>query len=127
YLNADPLRPTARGDEGKPVNVNAPKATTTGWTDLDRRAVDTIRVLAADAVEHKGNGHPGAAISLAPVPYLLYQNTMNSDPSDPHWVGRDRFVLSAGRSSLSLYLQLYLGGFGLELEDIQALRTFDSK
>ncbi|MGC0271425.1 transketolase [Pseudactinotalea sp. Z1739] len=109
------------------MNAKAPKATTTGWTDLDLRAVDTARVLAADAVEKAGNGHPGTAISLAPLAYLLYQNTMASDPADPHWLGRDRFVLSAGHSSLTQYIQLFLGGFGLEVADLEALRTFNSK
>ena len=109
------------------MNAQAPQATEAGWTELDLRAVDTVRVLAADAVENRGNGHPGAAISLAPAAYLLYQNVMASDPADPHWQGRDRFVLSAGHSSLTQYIQLYLGGFGLELEDIKALRTFNSK
>ncbi|MFP5283305.1 MAG: transketolase [Actinomycetes bacterium] len=98
-----------------------------GWTELDARAVDTVRVLAADAVQKVGNGHPGTAMSLAPVAYLLFQKIMRHHPGDPHWPGRDRFVLSCGHSSLTLYLQLYLGGFGLELEDIQALRTWDSK
>jgi transketolase len=96
------------------------------WSDLDRRAVDTARVLAADAVEKVGNGHPGTAISLAPVAYLLYQNRLKHDPNDPLWLGRDRFVLSCGHSSLTQYIQLYLGGFGLELSDIEALRTWDS-
>ena len=98
-----------------------------GWTDLDHRAIDTARILAADAVEKVGNGHPGTAMSLAPAAYLLYQDVMRHDPSDPHWLGRDRFVLSAGHSSLTQYIQLYLGGFGLELEDIEALRTWGSK
>jgi len=89
--------------------------------------VDTVRVLAADAVEQVGNGHPGTAISLAPVAYLLFQNRMRFDPADPHWLGRDRFVLSAGHSSLTQYIQLYLAGFGLDLEDLQALRTWGSK
>ena len=92
----------------------------------DRRAVDTARLLAADAVEKVGHGHPGTAMSLAPVAYLLYQKVMRHDPSDPHWVGRDRFILSAGHSSLTQYVQLYLGGFGLELDDIKSLRTWDS-
>ena len=109
------------------MNAKAPLATTVGWSDLDLRAVDTTRVLAADAVEKVGNGHPGTAISLAPVAYLLYQNVVRHDPTDPHWLGRDRFVLSAGHSSLTQYIQLYLGGFGLELEDLQALRTWGSK
>ncbi len=98
-----------------------------GWTDLDSRAVDTIRVLAADAVQKVGNGHPGTAMSLAPVAYLLFQKVMRHNPGDTHWPGRDRFVLSCGHSSLTLYLQLYLGGFGLELDDIKSLRTWDSK
>jgi len=97
------------------------------WTEIDTAAVDTIRVLAADAVQKVGNGHPGTAMSLAPLAYTLFQRTMRHDPSDPHWLGRDRFVLSAGHSSLTLYLQLYLGGFGLELSDIESLRTWGSK
>jgi len=109
------------------VNAKAPLATTVGWSDLDVRAVDTVRVLAADAVEKVGNGHPGTAISLAPAAYLLYQNVMRHDPTDPQWLGRDRFVLSAGHSSLTQYIQLYLAGFGLELEDLEALRTWGSK
>ncbi len=109
------------------MNATSPLATTVGWTDLDRRAVDTVRVLAADAVEKVGNGHPGTAISLAPAAYLLYQNVLRHDPADPHWLGRDRFVLSAGHSSLTQYIQLYLGGFGLELADLEALRTWGSK
>ena len=97
------------------------------WTDIDSAAVDTIRVLAADAVQKVGNGHPGTAMSLAPLAYTLFQRAMRHDPSDTHWLGRDRFVLSAGHSSLTLYLQLYLGGFGLELSDIESLRTWGSK
>ncbi len=108
------------------VNAKAPLATSVGWTDLDLRAVDTVRVLAADAVEKVGNGHPGTAISLAPLAYLLYQDVLRHDPSDTGWVGRDRFVLSAGHSSLTQYIQLYLGGFGLELSDLEALRTWGS-
>ena len=96
------------------------------FSDLDRRAVDTARVLAVDAVEKVGNGHPGTAMSLAPVAYLLYQKVMNIDPVDPHWLGRDRFILSAGHSSLTQYVQLYLGGLGLELDDLKALRTWGS-
>jgi len=96
------------------------------FSDLDRRAVDTARVLAVDAVEKVGNGHPGTAMSLAPVAYLLYQKVMSIDPSDPHWLGRDRFILSAGHSSLTQYVQLYLGGLGLELDDLKALRTWGS-
>jgi transketolase len=97
-----------------------------GWTEIDKRAIDTVRVLAADAVQKTGNGHPGTAISLAPAAYLLYQDIMRHDPSDTEWSGRDRFVLSAGHSSLTQYIQLFLGGFGLELKDIEALRTFGS-
>jgi transketolase len=96
------------------------------WTDLDSVAVDTVRVLAADAVQKVGNGHPGTAMSLAPLAYTLFQRQMRHDPSDTHWIGRDRFVLSCGHSSLTLYIQLYLGGFGLELADIEALRTWGS-
>ena len=97
------------------------------WTELDSRAVDTARVLAADAVQKVGNGHPGTAMSLAPVAYTLFQRVMRHDPNDAEWLGRDRFVLSCGHSSLTLYLQLYLGGFGLELSDIESLRTWGSK
>ncbi|CQD23078.1 transketolase [Mycobacterium lentiflavum] len=97
------------------------------WTELDSAAVDTVRVLAADAVQKVGSGHPGTAMSLAPLAYTLFQRHMRHDPSDTHWIGRDRFVLSAGHSCLTLYLQLYLGGFGLELSDIQSLRTWGAK
>ena len=97
------------------------------WTELDSAAVDTVRVLAADAVHKVGNGHPGTAMSLAPLAYTLFQRQMRHDPSDLHWLGRDRFVLSAGHSSLTLYIQLYLGGFGLELSDIESLRTWGSR
>ncbi len=96
------------------------------WAEVDTRAVDTVRVLAADAVQKVGNGHPGTAMSLAPLAYCLFQKVMRHDPADPDWVGRDRFVLSAGHSSLTLYIQLYLAGFGLELSDIAALRTWGS-
>ncbi|MBA8823616.1 transketolase [Saccharopolyspora lacisalsi] len=97
------------------------------WTELDQRAVDTVRVLAADAVEKCGSGHPGTAMSLAPAAYALFQRVMRHDPTDAGWIGRDRFVLSAGHSSLTLYLQLFLSGYGLELSDIQQLRTWDSR
>jgi transketolase len=97
------------------------------WTDLDRRAVDTIRVLAADAVQKVGNGHPGTAMSLAPLAYSLFQRVMNIDPSDTNWIGRDRFVLSCGHSSITLYIQLFLCGYGLELTDLKELRTWGSK
>ncbi len=97
------------------------------WNEIDDLAVKTAKVLAADAVEKVGNGHPGTAISLAPAAYLLFQKVMRHDPADDRWAGRDRFILSAGHSSLTLYNQLYLGGFGLELDDIKALRTLGSK
>uniref|UniRef100_UPI0010F7310C transketolase family protein n=1 Tax=Microbacterium sp. 4NA327F11 TaxID=2502229 RepID=UPI0010F7310C len=96
------------------------------WDELDQRAVDAARVLAADAVERVGNGHPGTAMSLAPVAYLLYQRVLRHDPSDTSWIGRDRFILSVGHSSLTQYVQLFLGGFGLELSDLEALRTWGS-
>jgi len=96
------------------------------WSDLDRRAVDTARVLAMDAVEKSGNGHPGTAMSLSPVAYLLFNRVMRHDPSDPLWPGRDRFVLSAGHSSLTLYIQLYFSGYGLGLEDLKSLRQWGS-
>ncbi|WP_274029399.1 transketolase [Streptomyces sp. MMBL 11-1] len=97
------------------------------WTDVDQRAVDTARVLAADAVQKVGNGHPGTAMSLAPAAYTLFQKVMRHDPADAEWTGRDRFVLSAGHSSLTLYIQLYLAGYGLELEDLKTFRTWGSK
>ncbi len=111
---------------GRDSHVPRPMATAVGWTDLDIRAVDTARLLAADAVQKVGNGHPGTAISLAPAAYLLYQHVMTHDPSDPHWLGRDRFVLSCGHSSLTQYVQLFLSGYGLELSDLQSLRTWGS-
>ncbi|MDK8659279.1 transketolase [Corynebacterium sp. MSK204] len=96
------------------------------WTDTDTRAVDTVRVLAADAVQNCGSGHPGTAMSLAPLAYTLYQRVINHDPNDVNWAGRDRFVLSVGHSSLTLYIQLFLGGFGLEMKDLEQLRTWSS-
>ena len=96
------------------------------WTDLDKKTVDTVRVLAADAVEKVGNGHPGTAMSLAPAAYLLFQKLMRHDPKNPDWLGRDRFVLSPGHTSLTLYIQLFLSGYGLELKDLEALRTWGS-
>jgi transketolase len=98
-----------------------------GFTELDRRAIDTVRVLAMDAVQKVGNGHPGTAMSMAPTAYLLFQKWLRHDPTDPHWLGRDRFVLSMGHSSLTLYIQLFLSGYGLELADLQALRTWGSR
>jgi transketolase len=97
------------------------------WTALDARAVDTARILAADAVQKVGNGHPGTAMSLAPAAYLLFQRFLRHDPSDPHWLGRDRFVLSCGHSSLTLYIQLFLSGYGLELSDLESFRTWGSQ
>jgi transketolase len=96
------------------------------WSDLDKQAVDTVRVLAMDAVEKVGNGHPGTAMSLAPAAYMLFQNVMRHNPTDPNWAGRDRFVLSCGHSSLTLYIQLYMSGYGLELDDLKSLRTWGS-
>ena len=112
----------AQRDPGLPL----PVARKAGWSDLDVRAVDTTRLLAADAVQKVGNGHPGTAMSLAPLAYLLYQNVMTHDPSDPTWLGRDRFVLSCGHSSLTQYIQLYLSGYGLSLDDLKSLRTWGS-
>jgi transketolase len=112
---------TRSGDLAPPV------AEVAGWTATDVRAVDTARLLAADAVQKVGNGHPGTAMSLAPVAYLLFQQVMRHDPADDRWLGRDRFVLSCGHSSLTLYVQLYLSGYGLDLTDLQSLRTWGSK
>ncbi|OQR62581.1 transketolase [Streptomyces maremycinicus] len=97
------------------------------WTELDRRAVDTARLLAADAVQQVGNGHPGTAMSLAPVAYTIFQKVMRHDPADPEWTGRDRFVLSPGHTSLTLYTQLFLSGYELELADLKSFRTHGSK
>jgi len=114
------------GVGGRHLSLAPPVASRAGWTELDVRAVDTVRVLAADAVQKAGNGHPGTAMSLAPLAYLLYQNVMRHDPTDPTWLGRDRFVLSCGHSSLTQYIQLYLSGYGLELDDLKSLRTWGS-
>ena len=97
------------------------------WTELDDQAVTAARALAMDSVQKVGNGHPGTAMSLAPMAYLLFQKWLNHDPADPKWHGRDRFVLSNGHSSITLYTQLFLSGYGLELEDLQSFRTWDSK
>jgi len=97
------------------------------WTELDDQAVTAARALAMDSVQKVGNGHPGTAMSLAPMAYLLFQKWMRHDPADPEWQGRDRFVLSNGHSSITLYTQLFLSGYGLELEDLQSFRTWDSK
>jgi transketolase len=97
------------------------------WTPVDQRTVDLIRVLAMDSVERAGSGHPGTAMSLAPAAYLLYQRFLRHDPADPQWIGRDRFVLSCGHSSLTLYIQLYLSGYGLTLDDLEQYRTWGSR
>jgi transketolase len=96
------------------------------WSDLDKTAVDVVRALAMDAVEAAGSGHPGTAMSLAPAAYLLFQRLLRHDPTEPGWVGRDRFVLSCGHSSLTLYIQLYLSGYGLTLEDLEHYRQWGS-
>ena len=98
----------------------------TGWTELDDQVVAHARALAADAVQKVGNGHPGTAMSLAPVAYTLFQRHLIHDPSDPQWLGRDRFILSCGHSSLTLYIQLYLSGYGLEMKDLESFRTWGS-
>ncbi|MEU4247562.1 transketolase [Amycolatopsis sp. NPDC026612] len=115
---------TATTSENNPL---LRRNTPADWTDTDTRAVDTVRVLAADAVENCGSGHPGTAMSLAPLAYTLFQRTMRHDPNDQHWPARDRFILSAGHSSLTLYIQLFLAGYGLELEDLKQLRKWGSK
>ncbi|CAN2201983.1 TktA Transketolase [Candidatus Nanopelagicaceae bacterium] len=97
-----------------------------GWSELDDKAVDIARALAMDAVQKVGNGHPGTAMSLAPVAYNLFQRHLVHDPTDPHWLGRDRFILSCGHSSLTLYTQLFFSGYGLEMEDMQSFRTWGS-
>ena len=97
-----------------------------GWSEMDDRVVVHARALAADAVQKVGNGHPGTAMSLAPVAYTLFQRHLIHDPSDPQWVGRDRFILSCGHSSLTLYTQLFLSGYGLEIKDLQEFRTWGS-
>jgi transketolase len=109
---------------GRPAQPNT--TLPEGFDDLDRRVIDTVRVLAMDAVQKTGNGHPGTAMSMAPTAYLLFHKWLRHDPTDPHWLGRDRFVLSMGHSSLTLYIQLYLSGYGLELKDLEGLRTWGS-
>jgi transketolase len=106
--------------------VNVDTSQPLEWSELDRRAVDVVRALAMDAVEEAGSGHPGTAMSLAPAAYLLFQKIMRHDPSEPTWVGRDRFVLSAGHSSLTLYIQLFLAGYGLSVDDLKRLRQWES-
>ena len=106
------------------VNIQVAEFT---WDAIDKKAVDTARVLAADSVEAAGNGHPGTAMSLAPLAHLLFQKVMHRDPSDSTWIGRDRFILSAGHASILQYVQFYLGGYGLEIDDLQHLRKWGSK
>ena len=96
------------------------------WSELDERAVKVARALAMDSVQKVGNGHPGTAMSLAPVAYLLFQKFLRHDPSDPQWIGRDRFILSCGHSSMTLYTQLFFSGYGVELSDLQSFRTWGS-
>lgn len=120
-------RETPNGpNDGRDPRLAPPLADAAGWGPLDVRAVDTVRVLAADAVQKAGHGHPGTAMSLAPLAYLLFRQVMRHDPADDQWLGRDRFVLSCGHSSLTLYIQLYLSGYGMELADLEALRTWGS-
>ncbi|MGW1818720.1 transketolase [Streptomyces sp. NPDC002125] len=121
-----PERSSSGSTASRDPGLARPVAERAGWSDVDLRAVDTVRVLAADAVQKTGNGHPGTAMSLAPLAYLLFQRVMRHDPADERWLGRDRFVLSCGHTSLTLYIQLYLAGYGLELDDLKALRTWGS-
>ncbi|WP_405436344.1 transketolase [Streptomyces anulatus] len=121
-----PLETPNGPNDGRDPRLAPPLADAAGWGPLDVRAVDTVRVLAADAVQKAGHGHPGTAMSLAPLAYLLFQQVMRHDPADDQWLGRDRFVLSCGHSSLTLYIQLYLSGYGMELADLEALRTWGS-
>jgi transketolase len=123
--SAEPVEQAPEPTPQAPAEAKPP-AYPEGWSELDSRAVDTIRVLAMDAVQKTGNGHPGTAMSLAPAVYTLFQRHLRHDPADAGWVARDRFVLSAGHSSLTLYIQLYLSGYGLELDDLKALRTWGS-
>ena len=110
---AQPAGPTAVDERTRGPRDRIPSL---DWTDLDRRAVDNARVLAMDAVQEAGSGHPGTAMSLAPVAYLLYHKLMRHDPGDSRWPGRDRFVLSCGHTSLTQYVQLYLSGYDLPLD-----------
>src|SRR5690606_36468998 len=109
----------------RPTTGTDSMSRTLQWTELDKRAVDTVRALAMDAVQNRGNGHPGTAMSLAPAAYLLYQRLLRYDPADPDWIGRDRFVLSCGHSSLTLYIQLYYMRL-LELEDLRSFLSWGS-
>ena len=117
-----PEAPAEAASDAPTGNPSQPRPTLPeGMGELDRRAIDTVRVLAMDAVQKAGNGHPGTAMSVGPTAYLLFQKWLRHDPGDPDWAGRDRFVLSMGHSSLTLYIQLFLSGYGLELSDLEAL------
>ena len=107
--------------------MRSPLPTTLTWTTTDDDAVRYLRALAADAVQRAGHGHPGTAMALAPAAYLLFQRVMRHDPSDPQWLGRDRFVLSGGHSSLTLYSELFLSGYGLTIDDLRSFRTAGSR
>jgi transketolase len=123
-----PEAPAEAASDAPTGNPSQPRPTLPeGMGELDRRAIDTVRVLAMDAVQKAGNGHPGTAMSVGPTAYLLFQKWLRHDPGDPDWAGRDRFVLSMGHSSLTLYIQLFLSGYGLELCDLEALRTWGSR
>ena len=109
------------------MSTNTITTITTKWNELDDKAVDTARVLAMDSVQKVGNGHPGTAMSLAPIAYTLFQRILRHDPANPNWFGRDRFILSCGHSSLTLYIQLFFSGYGVELSDLQSFRTWGAK
>jgi transketolase len=127
-MSTEPEAPAEAASDAPTGNPAQPRPTLPdGFGDLDRRAIDTARVLAMEAVQKVGNGHPGTAMSMAPVAYLLFQKWLRHDPTDPNWVARDRFVLSMGHSSLTLYVQLFLSGYGMELDDLKALRTWGSQ
>ncbi|MSW16139.1 MAG: transketolase, partial [Actinobacteria bacterium] len=103
-----------------------PQAKNSTWLEIDDQAVKIARALAMDAVQKVGNGHPGTAMTLAPVAYTLFQRFLKHDPTDPNWLGRDRFILSCGHSSLTLYIQLFFSGYGVELDDLKSFRTWGS-
>src|SRR3954469_14276052 len=120
------MHPKGKGPLMASTAPTSQRGATLEWSDTDRLTVDVIRGLAMDAVEAAGNGHPGTAMSLAPAAYMLFQRLLRHDPTDPSWVGRDRFVLSCGHSSLTLYIQLYLSGYGLTLDDLKRYRQWGS-
>src|SRR4051812_34917738 len=121
------MHPKGRGPLMASTAATSQRSASLDWSDTDRLAVDVVRGLAMDAVEAAGSGHPGTAMSLAPAAYLLFQRLLRHDPTDPSWIGRDRFVLSCGHSSLTLYIQLFLSGYGLTLDDLKLLRQWDSR